>query len=372
MLRTKTLVLLGVILLGIGCNSRGGMNPTDEFTDVEKLSIKGNAVQFTSDTLFNDPRDLWVRGNSLYIQDNSDGKIFSILDLQSGNLVRRFASSGSSPTTFNISAVNLSMMANNTNLTLFQANPPMRIFKYSLDSLQTGDSFYAPPYLYQFPDKLYFKDIVLLNDSLMLGQMGISDIDDNLFGLLNLNTNELTTGLKLPANKRLNTDKYFSKNFMPWTRTVMQGKFCQNPKDDKLFAYFSEKGAVTEIFKITDQNKFESIKSRLDYLPSFEVLDYGNGTLSPVLDKDCKYGFNSVAATDTKIYALYNGQLIKGEGFDNLLSKTILVYSWDGKPVQKIMLDIPCSAIAIDPNNPKTMYALHSYKNIGVHKYTLP
>lgn len=371
MISEKTLFLLIVIMLVASCNLKNGMSPINEFSNAEEIFLNGYSLQFTSDTIFDDPRDIVARGNHLYVHDNSNGEVFSILDLQTGSLIRRFAKFGNDPTTFDISAVYLSMTPNNAGLTLFQANPPLRIFRYNLDSLN-ADSSYAPPYVYQFTNKLDFSNIVLLNDSMVLGQMGMSDIDDNLFGVINMNTNELITGIKLSPTKNLNTEKYFSKNFIPWTRTVMESKFCQNPNDRNLFAYFSQKGAVMEIFRITDQNKFESIKSRRYYLPSFEVLDYGNGMLSPVLNKDCKFGFNSVTATDAKIYALYNGQLTKGEGFDHLLSQTILVYSWDGKPIQKILLDSPCSAIAIDPNNPNTMYALHSYKNIGVYKYTLP
>lgn len=108
----------------------------------------------------------------------------------------------------------------------------------------------------------------------------------------------------------------------------------------------------------------------LSWVSSWYV-DYGNNTFKSKLTKECKYGFNSIAVTSDKIYALYNGNFTETDDINALSSSTIFVYDWNGAPLQKIKLDRACYQIAIDPLQPNLLFALNSFKNIGITKYKL-
>ena len=74
-----------------------------------------------------------------------------------------------------------------------------------------------------------------------------------------------------------------------------------------------------------------------------------------------------MTVTKDKIYTLFNGSDKGDINCDN-----VLVYDWDGNPMQKIILDRKCIGIAIDEDNPKILYGLYGSTNMRLVKYKLP
>lgn len=82
-------------------------------------------------------------------------------------------------------------------------------------------------------------------------------------------------------------------------------------------------------------------------------------TMAVVGNEETRYEFTSVAVTEEFIYFLYSGKQIDRSSRKSMmssgLSNEVYVLDWEGKPVNKYILDQSTRSIAVDSKN-KTLY----------------
>jgi TolB-like 6-blade propeller-like len=365
----KHIVFL-VALASAGCrHSSAYKQPTDEFGTLQQYKVKGESIVLASDSVLYDPRTIRVFDTVAICYDNIGATGFSAINLKNGKLLTRFAMAGNGPNEFNLIAVSLNRpVYPGRTMTLLQCNPPKRLFLYNLDSL-IANQRYKPNFAVQFPkDIRYFEKAIMLNDSVILGKLNLKS-DRNLFGLFNIRSNSLNTGLAIDKETEPQKNDSIYSLFL---NSMLGGNMEFRPGSTGEIAYFSTKGAYQQIFEVDSLQHFNIIYENLYFLPAFDIIDQGHNTYSTKMSKDCRNGYNSIAVTKDRIYALYNGKPAASSDVKDLSSNTVLVYDWLGKPVERIVLDRDAYCISIDPNNPKVLYALNSYDNIGIMKYSLP
>ena len=348
--------------------SGGSTNPLDQFSVQREVHIEGIDIPLENDSVLYDPRTIDIHDSIAILYDNVGTTGYTMVNLKNGKLLKRFAYSGDKSTQFNINALNVTFSDDHQSILIYQANPPARLFRYSIDSLMKLKD-YQPEFMYEVPKQLYFDNLLALSDSLLIGKLGMISLDSKLFGLLDIKTNKMTTGILLPKLNDVD-DNYYSKDVLPWTRSTLDGKTMLRPGRPNEVAYFSSKGGFAQILNISKGSHFNSAYQMLSYLPSFEVLKT-NDMVSTKLSADCLFGYNDVAVTSDEIFVLYNGKNATDEGTDNLSSNILLVYDWHGKPLRRYKLDKDCYKIAIDPGHPKILYTLQAFKNIKIRTYKL-
>jgi TolB-like 6-blade propeller-like len=367
----KYCTFFSLLFFSAGCNHSGARykDPVEEFGGLQEYQIKGSPVALENDSVLYDPRTIRVFDSMAICCDNTGAAGFSAINLNSGKLITRFAVAGNGTDEFNLLAVSLNpTMHARREITLLQSNPPKRLFVYNLDSL-IANKQYKPDYTVQFPkDIRYFEKAIMLNDSVILGKLNLKN-DRNFFGLYDMNSNSLNTGLGIGNEAEPQKDDSVSSLFL---NSMMGGNMEFRPDDSHEIAYFSSKGAYENIFRIDSLLHFNVISEKLFSLPAFEILNQGHNTYSTRMSKECRNGYNSIAVTKDRIYALYNGKSATSGDVKDLSASTVLVYDWLGKPVERITLDLDCYCISIDPNKPKVLYALNSFGKIGITKYDLP
>ena len=192
-----------------------------------------------------------------------------------------------------------------------------------------------------------------------------------MYGVFNLNSNNLFTGIELPTLKGENNAKYYDSTHYAWTNSVMGGELVARPKSSGEFAFFSSKGSMIQIFSVNHESDMSVIYEKLYSLPTYEIVKHGNNTIGTKMLQDCRNGYNSIAVTHDKIYALYNGSSATTSNTMNLLANTILVYDWTGSPIEIIKLDHNFYSISIDSEKPEILYGLQSFDSVGIYKYNL-
>lgn len=361
-----------LFVLGISACNTSIKKPTDPFKDLKTIYLRDERVIVQYDSIMGDPRSLLLQDSLAFCYDNLGETGYSFFNLRSGKLIKRFAYSGNQDHQFNINALSMSPIAEmGSKVLLFQENPPFRLYRYDIDSLMRF-KHYEPPYFYQLPDNIFFDNLLMLNDSILVGKMGLSNFDHNFFALLNRYSGKLITGIPLPNSTQKQYRKYYHKDVYSWTRATFGGDLKVRPGNHRQFAYFSTKGAYIQLFEIDENQSFKSIYQHLFYPPLFQVYKQSSHITYPVLLKDCLAGFNNITVTKDKIYALYNGKSAYDDDTKNLLADQILVYSWSGKPIELIQLDQPCYKIEIDPKDEKVLYCLRTFREPSIVRYALP
>ncbi|TKC12413.1 hypothetical protein FA048_01995 [Pedobacter polaris] len=366
----KTLLLVSLVIIGNGCDpSRDEEDPLNDFITLPKKSLVGTDIILKSDSVLYDPRTIHVFDSLAICYDNNGYTAFSIVNLNNGSLVRRFAQTGSGENQYNINSLGLNrIIKDQQHFTVYEASTPHRFFKFDLDSL-IKDSHYAPRLISVLPTEFTFIDPILQSDSIITGNISFSQLDSKVIGRYNVINKKLITGIDLAKSQNDIFKEYYDIDNIGWTKSVLGGKLAAHPKGREI-ANFSARGAMYQIFNIKENNP-KLIKEKLYYLPRFKILDLGHGTMKSKFTPTNRYGFNNITVTNDFIFALFNGKLTETSEANSLSSNIILVYDWNGNPVRKIILDKDCYQIAIDPQNANILYALTAFKNVGIRKFTL-
>lgn len=345
-------------------------NPLQFFNNKEESHLSGEEIHLENDTILFMPYDFKVVDSFLVFNDNTGDAGYSVVNANNGRLIKKFAFAGIDSSEFNINGLSMTKAAGNQSLfTITQFNPPNKIAQFNWDSLLSNKEY--KPTSFYYPNKFGFGSAILLNDSILLGRFNYSTFDNKMFGVVNLSSAKLTTGIEVPGvndnsnNRRLEDSAYFK-----WMNKVLEDNFVYRPGSRYEFASFSFQGAVMQIFTVDSTYNLKLEYEKNFYLPSFYILDNGSVKRAKT-DPESLNGFASVAATKDNIYALFNGPLLNGDEPNDDSTDIVLVYDWDGNPIKKIMLDRKCSRISIDENKPELLYVLYGGRNGQIAKYRL-
>lgn len=365
--RTLYSAILSMVVL-FSCQ-KSYLNPLDDFTDKNEIELFAKKIVLSSDTILFRPYTFQVYDSLAIFNDNTGEAGFSIIDLKSGELIKRFGFSGSEESELDINAISMENGTVNYDavFSITQRNPPYKIFRYQWDSLITLLNYKPKPLFY--PQGFGFSHSFFLNDSTVFGKFSFSKYDDRTFGLINLSTNKLSTGVEVPGKE---SKKYYSEKdslYFKYLNSRMDNRVAYRPGSLYEFASFSLKGAVIQLIKVDSDHQIEKKFQKVYYLPTFNILK-GPDYTKVVAGNNSKKGFNSIAANKEDIFALYNGPLSNDseENFDN--SDIILVFDWEGNPKYRIKLNKKVQSIAIDRVGLRYLYGVTD--SLQILKFTLP
>lgn len=171
-----------------------------------------------------------------------------------------------------------------------------------------------------------------LNDKKVLG-MGM--LQDNLFALIDLETNGITQHGKLPFKpKNAGNNFYWELN---------SGSIFLTPDKKHLiftamyFGYIACYKLENEAFSLEWEHWITDVKYTMS-----------NGRI--YFKNDNLIGFMNAAVTNEKIYAIYHGEGMHAMRADDPNQpKTIMVFSIKGEPLAKYRTDCPILRIGLNP-----------------------
>ena len=362
--------LLIICLFYMACKSNLE-NPLEAFTDFQEVSIPGEKIRFSSDTILFKPYNFAIADTIAVFNDNTGEAGYTLINLRTGEFIKKLAFSGTDSSQFDINGLDINKLANTpSKFTITQINTPNKVVVYSWDSLLSMPGYRPKPFYY--PEGFGFRNSILLNDSILFGRFFFSQFDNKMFGVVNTKANRLITGVEVPGvNDNSVSRKYEDSAYFKWMNQMLNDAFIYRPNSKYEFANFSFRGAVIQIFNVDSNYQFHMKYEKIYHLPTFHLVDNGQ-VLKPKVDPDLtKHGFSSIAATHDNIYALFNGPLLNGSEENESVSDLILVYDWNGKPIGKIKLDQKCRRIYIDTDNPSILYASYGDSNAELMKYKL-
>jgi len=362
--RIKLSLAILFLLLAMACTKKE-LSPLDDFSAFDGQVLKGKEFRLANDSILYMPYNFSIRDSIGIFNDISGSTAVTLVNMNDGSIIKKFVFSGDQESDFDINAISVNSAINSkSDFTVLQLNPPCKVVRYNWGKLLT--SSYKPNPIY-YTKKFGYNSSFLLNDSTIFGQLAYSKFDNKMFAIANISSNTLTTGLDLPRFENKAFDHYYQDStFYSVFKSVLNLKLQVRPGSNFEFVYFSGKGALMQIFDIDRDNRFNVKYEKVYYLPLFNVVSTPQQTRAKMLPGS-KNGFNDVAVTEKKIYTLFNGS-DKGEVFCD----DILVYDWQGNPVEKLKLDRKCRRISIDENNPKVMFAMYGATNVRLVKYILP
>lgn len=345
---------------------KNARTPKDEFKNIKSELLVGKEIKLNSDTVLYLPYNFKVYDTLGMFNDNTGQTAVTLVNLKTGTIAKKFIFSGDKSNEFDINAISInSVVNNNSKFTVLQLNPPCKIFIYDWASVMLK-SDYRPEPFYK-PKKFGYRSAFLINDSTLFGEISYSKFDNKLFGIANIKSNKLITGIDLPRIDDNSLDYYYEDpEYYNLLKSLVDIKLRIRPGTTNEFAYFTLNGAMMQIFDIDRDYKFNIKYEKIYYLPSFTVIKTPQFTKAKMAS-DSKLGFIDVAVTRDNIYALYSGGL-PGDVFCD----DVFVYNWKGEPISRIKLDKKCRNIAIDENNPKILYGLYGDTNVHIVKYALP
>ena len=139
-----------------------------------------------------------------------------------------------------------------------------------------------------------------------------------------------------------------------------QSSMCKQPTQ-KRFALVTRYGEIIQIYEWDSEYKLANeLYIRNNLAPKIATREI-NGTPNFMPDKDTRWGYISIDATDEYIFALYSGRLQVPENAF-YAGNQIHVYDWNGKFIYKINVDYDLTSIAVKN---KKIYALLENENIG-------
>lgn len=364
-----------VILVLIFCNSClrtksiSDRNPIQDFDEASELRLNSIRINLEHDSVLYDPRTINVFDSIAVLYDISGYTGFSIVNMLNGKLINRFAHINDNEN-LNVNALTLGLInGTNKEFSVFEDIFPYRLFKYNIDSLINSET-YSPELICYLPEEFVFITPLIESDSMILGNISFTELDNKFFGIYNLNHRTVTTSIDVPKSPSRRYKQYYEDKNISWVKSVLGSSIGIRP-EGKDIATFSKRGGLFQIISIEHYNPKVS-KEKLYYLPEFVIEETSGGIAKSKYTKNNKYGYNNIAVTKDYIYALYNGKLTNTPGTESLSSNLVLVYDWSGKPIKKIFLDDEYYQIAIDPQQPSILYALKAFKGYGIHKFALP
>lgn len=367
--RNTWLALIVVILSCTNCN-KSDKSPLSDFLGKKENKISGKEIRLVSDAILFKPFDFKIYDSLAVFNDNTGEAGFTIVNLNTGSLLKKFAFSGSDSSDFNINALSMTPdISSNKDFYITQKNMPFKIVRYNWDSILDVNSYKPNPFYYS--KDFVFREAFLLNDTLIFGNFLYSKFDNKAVGIVNLSSGKLMTGIDvLNITGGLSKQTHEDSSYYKYLNVIMEDHIGYRPGSRYEFATFSLGGAIIRIFNVDKYLKFKKTYEKIYYLPKFSIAQSYKYSF-PDRDPDCKNGFGSIAVTRDKIYALYNGLTLDNKYENEWYSNILLVFDWNGNPLEKIILDKKCARITIDNNNEKLLYGLFGTNNTQVVKYEL-
>lgn len=237
-----------------------------------------------------------------------------------------------------------------------KGNGPNEFLKLTLMQKDTDTSFYAfdvlkrqiynisidNAYKYNCEIDVYSTSVINLDQYYLSQGINVNNpiTNNSRFTVFSLNGRQCKTFGSFPKDKISTTVEN--------KQMAYQGKMVVN-KNLNRFAFTTFSSAVFEIYELDSL-----IVSRHDRLPQYTIKS-GSNILGVVYSSDNKRGYIDSYSTSHFIYTLYSGKspkdILDGNFDKTSLTRIILVYDWDGKPICRLNTDIDLRNICVSEDN---------------------
>jgi len=330
----------------------------DLFDETTNLSYKTLNIQDKSDILLS-PEGIEIKDNLMITLDGRSIKFFSLIDTKTNVLVKSWGDKGQGPGEI----VGLLDFYRNYNNTGINAWDPIlrRLNFYSFENILENDNPLPIDLLSDVKSikevnnfEGFFPNVLQLNETLFLGT------GNNLqkrFTLI-----DAKNQIKVSVGGYPEADK--GEDVIPVLRNqAYNGMVRYNPEQNKV-VYLSYESEMLEIFQVKD-TCLDLVHGNYTTVPKYTFVSDERGPRVEIEKftngKGC---FITMAVSDKKIFALY--QQYSGTesdsditAFTSKAADYVLVFDWDGKPVQKCKLDCFVSEIQYDEKSNR-LYAVKS------------
>jgi hypothetical protein len=270
--------------------------------------------------------------NYIYIRDLYDGLYYTKYDTKNHE-THRFCKRGNGPGEMVMPSATISSLFINdiAYIGLFDVNIHKILFLKE-DSLMVKHKFIEISFGFSSIDN-FTSDVFILNDSVILVRGGFNGYVCKMYK----HGEEKGTYMKVFTKQGNNDD--FEKV------SADGNQFAVSP-DKAHVVRITQFGGLIEAYKIENMELTQLFSKQY-----FDVIC--NPDLS--FNNDTRYGYIDVAVSDSKIYGLYDGDIVRRE--DPFKSKVIHVYDMTGKLIEKLLLDKYITTITVNNENTE-LYAL--------------
>jgi hypothetical protein len=329
-------------LFMIGCSEINEQLPPTNYFDTT-IELQGEVFPLNSDNLHN-PSHLLVVDSLLFIHDQiPEGDnlyLFRVIHRQTGEVLSTFGREGQGPDEFSFPSF----------LTRIPKNPDIigihnrRYFFFNellIDRILTNSN----PMTINSYDELggFFR--VIKNQNFLVGT---GRFPEGRYTVINTNGQILNQFGEYP----------FQDGFQipfPVLGMAYQSVLGVHP-DGTLMVSATTSSANLEILDIESQEL--EVVTRIHSYPTYfrnESMDVDN--LSAPIESHNRWGYPDIDVTSNFIYALYSGKKIQDNRNHFWFGNKVLVFDWEGNPVNMLMLDREVKSISVD-NGDNTLFGI--------------
>ena len=334
-MKSNWLILIFLISL-TGCNKKDIQ--LNNITECFESFHETDSLSFIpiGDEVMNNPMKMLYFKEHLIIRTNaSPGDSFVVdYSLKNNKIISKGIPKGNGPDEM----INCDIFSYDNKIWFYDSGK-QKLTNIAADSVISGN--YKMEQFYDIPS--YFYSIALLNDSILIGTNDFTS--SSKLSYLNINNGKIET--RAP---------YFYLNEELPLSTLIDASCCYiniHPKSrDILLSY-----RYTDVIEI--YNQYCEIKKSLQGPDCFDAAFSIRSNLSMGKTKQTLKAFVNSYVTDKYIFLLYSGY---GRGDKNWANGVeLFIYSWDGEPLKRYILEQPIYAFAInDLSNELYTYSLQT------------
>lgn len=331
-MKTHLIILFLISLFTtLSCNKKNEYQHETSINNdsfIAMKSLTGSTVEF--DNILMKPSQLQIYDTLLITYNQGTEKFFHIFNLKSKKKVGECISMGQGPTEM----IMPWFVQNKEAVTIFDMGTSL-VSKFTIEEFSTNPN--PNPFQQIKLDAQVFSEVSLLGDE-FIGSLYRPESPLYLFNNKGEKVKEFGA---YPISKITYTDVEIIDAY----RSII----TTNKKDKVAVCHF-----WSDLIDIYDKNG--NLENRLHgpehFFPHFKEYIEGNIiTTQPVKGK-YKDAFYSPISVGDEFFVLYNGKSLEEAGY-NLLAKQIFVFSWNGIPKKRYLLDQGVSRIAVDDINKK-------------------
>ncbi len=340
-----------VVLLLISCTQEKQGSVIDLFDHSQSLSYNVFELHDSLGTLLH-PAALEVYDDLMVVLDVRASQLFSMVDLNSKKLVKKWGNVGQGPGEF-IGV--LDFYRNYSNMGINAWDPLLKKLNFcSYDSIENQA---VPQFVNLFQNiknpkmlEMFYPNILQLSDSTFLT---LGNSHEKRFSFLNISANSIQDMGDYPSQDT-------KQGIIPMLRNkAYNGMIRLNSQLNKV-VYMSRHSEMFEIYNVDGKGiQFES--GNYTTIPEYQQTNEGGPSIS-IDEYTNRIGKNMALSVSTeRIFILYQ-RYPEANSVKSSLSNVadiVLTFDWDGKPLQMYKLNIGVENICFDKQNNR-LYAICS------------
>jgi hypothetical protein len=329
---------LVLIYIFLACNSTNKyFDINDYFT--KKTEIKGEII-ILLDSLVCNPTSLIHNNERLVIRDVRNKKYLTIIDTKDYKIIKEFGNIGKGPNEIIMPFTHFNITDNIIGV----FDPYMhKLVRLNIDSIISNDD-YNRFEIINFDNFNQTHKLISLKN---IGFVGTGLYKDGRYGIFDHHGKSLAVLYEYPEDKHHEKTDNLTKGM------AYQANVYAKPDNSKFVSVSST--LIIEIFT-TDKFKIKKQKYLHLELPIYTNTSQGS-SISAAKDRYSKIGAVDCTVSKNHFFILYSEKNYDSSGMNMNLTNKILVFDWNGKPVDLLTTDHELRLITFDTKN-KILYGL--------------